>query len=65
MLDGDWSSDVCSSDLLGGRYYDYEYTGSGNPLGAPVKITDVMSTDALFPVVDKVWNLYLSATMKF
>ena len=50
---------------LGGRYYDYDYTGSGNPLGAPVKITDAMSTDALFPVTDKVWNLYLSANMKF
>ncbi|MFA6010097.1 MAG: DUF3373 family protein [Desulfobacteraceae bacterium] len=50
---------------LGGRYYDYDYTGSGNPLGAPVKITEVMSTDALFPVTDKVWDIYLSANMKF
>jgi len=25
---------------LGMKYYDYEYTGSGNPLGAPVKISD-------------------------
>ena len=49
----------------GGRYYDYEYTGSGNPLGAPVKIDDVMATDALFPVTDTVWDIYLSATMKF
>lgn len=49
----------------GGRYYDYDYTGSGNPLGAPVKISDVMSTDALFPVTDTVWDIYLSATMKF
>lgn len=50
---------------LGGRYYDYDYTGSGNPLGAPVKITEAMSTDALFPVADKVWDVYLSATMRF
>ena len=50
---------------LGGRYYDYDYTGSGNPLGAPVKITDAMATDALFPVTDKVWDIYLSANMKF
>jgi hypothetical protein len=50
---------------LGGQYYDYEYTGSGNPLGAPVKIDDLTSLDALFPVVDEVWNVYLSATLRF
>lgn len=50
---------------LGGRYYDYEYTGSGNPLGAPVKISEAMSTDALFPVPETVWDMYLSATVKF
>ena len=50
---------------LGGQYYDYEYTGSGNPLGAPVKIDELTSFDALFPVVDKVWNVYLSATLRY
>ncbi len=50
---------------LGARYYDYDYTGSGNPLGAPVKISDATSLDALFPVADKVWNAYLSATVRF
>lgn len=50
---------------LGGRYYDYEYTGSGNPLGAPVKISEAMSTDALFPVPETVWDMYLSATVRF
>jgi len=50
---------------LGARYYDYDYTGSGNPLGAPVKISDATSMDALFPVVDKAWNAYLSVTMRF
>lgn len=50
---------------LGARYYDYDYTGSGNPLGAPVKISDASSMDALFPVADKVWNAYLSATVRF
>ncbi|WDP92719.1 MAG: DUF3373 family protein [Desulfobacter sp.] len=50
---------------LGGRYYNYEYTGSGNPLGAPVAISDANALDTLFPVVDKVWNVYLSATVKF
>ena len=50
---------------LGGQFYDYEYTGSGNPLGAPVKIDELTSFDALFPVVDKVWNVYLSATLRY
>jgi len=50
---------------LGGQYYDYEYTGSGNPFGAPVKIDDVKAFDAFFPVVDTVWNTYLSATVRF
>lgn len=50
---------------LGLRYYDYEYTGSGNPLGAPVKISDATALDTINPVVDKVLNGYLSATARF
>lgn len=50
---------------LGGQYYDYEYTGSGNPLGAPVKISEASSLDTLNAVVDKVWLAYLSATLRF
>jgi hypothetical protein len=50
---------------LGMKYYDYEYTGSGNPLGAPVKISNINSLNALFPVIDKVWDVYASLTMRF
>ncbi len=50
---------------LGTQYYDYKYTGSGNPLGAPVKIEDTTAFDTMFPVKDKVWNAYLSATLRF
>lgn len=50
---------------IGGQYYDYDYSGSGNPLGAPVKISKLTSFDSLFPVVDKVWNAYLSATLRW
>ncbi len=50
---------------LGARYYDYDYTGSGNPLGAPVKISDASSLDAFFPIVDKVLDAYISATLRF
>ncbi len=50
---------------LGGQYYDYEYTGSGNPMGAPVKISEASSLDALNAIVDEVWVGYLSATLRF
>ena len=50
---------------LGGQYYDYEYSGSGNPLGAPVKISEITSVDAVNAVVDEVWVAYLSATVRF
>ena len=50
---------------LGMKYYDYEYTGSGNPLGAPEKISELSSLNAIFPVVDKVWDLSASITMQF
>lgn len=50
---------------LGGRYYKYDYTGSGNPLGEPVKISEANALDTLFPVVEDVWNVYLSATVRF
>ncbi len=50
---------------LGTQYYDYKYTGSGNPLGEPVKLTQAGSLNTLFPVSDKIWNTYLSATLRF
>lgn len=50
---------------LGARFYDYDYTGSGNPLGEPVKISKATSFDGLFPIVDEVWDVYASATMRF
>ncbi len=50
---------------LGGQYYDYEYTGSGNPLGKPVKISDATAFDAFNAITDNVWVGYLSATIRF
>ncbi|MBT4027576.1 DUF3373 family protein [Desulfobacula sp.] len=50
---------------LGMKYFDYEYTGSGNPLGAPEKISELNSLNAIFPVIDKVWDLSASITMQF
>jgi hypothetical protein len=50
---------------LGGQYYDYDYTGSGNPLGEPVSISDATAFDSLNAILDKVWLVYLSATIRF
>ncbi|WP_054697078.1 DUF3373 family protein [Desulfosarcina cetonica] len=50
---------------LGVRYYDYEYTGSGNPMGEPMKISDLSSLNALNPVIDEVWDGYLSLTFRY
>lgn len=50
---------------LGAQFYDYDYTNSGSPLGAPKKISDVSALDSLMPVVDKINVYYLSATYRF
>lgn len=50
---------------LGSQFYDYKYTGSGNPLGKPVEISDMNALDAINPVTDEVWNYYLSANLRF
>ncbi len=52
---------------LGGIYYDYQYTNSGSPVGAPQKIDDVQTGEAfsLLPVVDNAWDGYASLTVKF
>jgi hypothetical protein len=52
---------------IGGIYYDYQYTGSGVPVGAPQKVSDVQDGKAfsMFPVADQVWDGYASLTVKF
>ncbi len=52
---------------IGGLYYDYEYTGSGSPVGKPLDIDDVKAGSAysLMPVVDTAWDAYAKVTMKF
>lgn len=50
---------------LGGQYYDYKYTGSGNPLGAPVRISEATGLDALNAIVDEVWLAYISVNLRF
>ena len=52
---------------LAGLYYDYEYTGSGTPVGAPQKIDDVMAGTAfsMLPVVDTAVDINASLTVNF
>ena len=52
---------------VGGIYYDYEYTGSGSPVGKPQNVDDVKDGDAysLLPVVDTAWDAYAQMTLNF
>ena len=50
---------------LGAQYYDYEYSGSGNPLGAPVKISDMTALDTFLPVTDTMWNYYMNLAYRW
>jgi len=52
---------------LAGLYYDYEYTGSGTPVGAPQKIDDVLAGTAysMLPVVDTAFDVNASLTITF
>lgn len=45
---------------IGAQYYDYDYTGSGNPMGAPVKISEMSALDGFLPVTDTMWNYYMN-----
>lgn len=55
---------------LAGLAYDYEYSGSGAPVGTPLKIADVTAANAVnvhgqMPIVDKAYDANVSVTVKF
>jgi len=50
---------------VGAQYYDYEYSGSGNPMGAPVKIADLNALDAFLPVTESMWNYYMNIVYRW
>ncbi len=50
---------------IGYQYFDYEYSGSGSYLGAPVKVSDVNALNAMMPVTDKVEKVYASFTYRY
>ncbi len=51
---------------LGAQFYDFEYSGSGNPLGEPKDVDDVTGLETTFsPVIDRMQQYYLSAVYRF
>ncbi len=52
---------------VGALYYDYEYTGSGSPVGKPKKVEDVQDGKefSMFPVIDTAWDINASLTVNF
>ncbi len=51
---------------VGYQYYDFEYTGSNNWVGAPIKISDITaSTTALQAPVSKAHDIYGTFTVEF
>ena len=50
---------------LGAQYYAYEYSGSGSPMGNPVKISELTSLDTFLPVVDTMWNYYVNLAYRW
>jgi hypothetical protein len=51
---------------LGYQYYDFEYTGSNNWVGAPVKISSIQSTDMLMMApVKTAHDVYATFEVKF
>lgn len=50
---------------LGYQYYDFEYTGSNNWVGAPVKISDVNGQMMLTTPLKEAHNVYATLEVKF
>jgi hypothetical protein len=50
---------------LGARYYDFQYTGSNNWVGAPVKISDVQGQMMTLTPLKKAYDLYATFEVKF
>ncbi|MBY6096353.1 DUF3373 domain-containing protein [Priestia flexa] len=52
---------------LSGLYYDYEYSGSGTPVGAPQKVEDILAGTAysMLPVVDTAYDINATLALRF
>jgi Protein of unknown function (DUF3373) len=68
VFEGYWIQPVVNDKFfvtIGARYYDYKYSGSGNPMGEPVKISEANGLDSFNAIVDDVWDASISATLRF
>jgi len=50
---------------LGIQYYDFQYTGSNNWVGAPVKMSDVNGQMMTMTPLQKAYNAYATLEVKF
>jgi len=50
---------------IGYQYYDFQYTGSNNWVGAPVRISDVNGQMMTTTPLQKAYNLYATLEVKF
>ena len=50
---------------LGLQYYDFQYTGSNNWVGAPVKMSDVNGQMMTTTPLDNAYNAYATFEVKF
>lgn len=50
---------------IGYQYYDFQYTGSNNWVGAPVKMSDVNGQMMTLTPLQKAYNLYATLEVKF
>jgi hypothetical protein len=52
---------------LAGIYYDFEYSGSGSPVGKPKDIDDIQDGEeySLLPVIDTAYDLNATVTVQF
>ncbi len=50
---------------LGYQYFDFQYTGSNNWVGAPVRLADVNGQFMTLTPLEKAWNAYATFEVKF
>jgi hypothetical protein len=50
---------------LGAQYYDFQYTGSNNWVGAPVRISDMHGQFSTLTPLKKAWDVYGTFEVKF
>ena len=68
VLEPYWIQQILGDNFflkIGAQFHWYEYTGSGLPLGEPVRVEDATGLDAMNAFLDRLTVYYLSATARF